>query len=128
MQFIRGFVSSEFFRFALVGVVNTLLHALLLTGLMELIFINVVFANFFAFIMANIFSYFMNCKFTFKARPRLKGYAKFLSSSLLALVLTLAISALVGHLGYHYLVGFLFVVLFVPMISYFMMKLWAFKN
>ncbi|PIF21357.1 GtrA family protein [Candidatus Pantoea floridensis] len=128
MKLLKAVISSEFLRFALVGGVNTLLHAIILTCLMESVFINVVFANFFAFLIANVFSYFMNCNFTFKVRPGLRGYAKFLSSSLLALILTLAISALVGYMGYHYLIGFLFVILLVPVISYFMMKLWAFRN
>lgn len=95
---------------------------------MELIVVSVVIANFFSFMITNILSYFMNCNFTFKVKPNLKGYAKFISSSFLALIITLCISALAEYLGYHYLIGFLFVILLVPVLSFFLMKLWAFNN
>lgn len=128
MVFKKGGGKGEFFRFALIGGINTLIHAALLTGFMELVVVSVVIANFLAFMMANVFSYFMNCNFTFKVKPSLKGYAKFISSSLLALIITLSISSLVAYLGYHYLIGFLFVILLVPIISFFMMKFWAFNK
>jgi putative flippase GtrA len=127
MIYYRRFLNGEIFRFALVGGLNTFIHAALLAGAVELLLLNVVLANLVAFLVANIFSYFVNSAFTFRVQPSFIGYAKFLSSSMLALMLTLGISALTNKLGLHYLIGFLFVVVFVPVFSFVMMKLWAFK-
>jgi len=127
-QMIKRFIKSEFFRFSLVGGANTLLHLLVLSLLMEHVTNNAVFSNLVAFMAANVFSYTVNCKFTFITAPSIFGYAKFLSSSLLGLLLTLTISALFSYLGYHYLFAFVFIIILVPMISFAMVKVWVFKK
>lgn len=119
---------ARFLRFATIGGVNTLIHGLLLTLIMQKTTINVVFANFIAFYVANSFSYFMNCFFTFNTSVNFRSYIRFFSASILSLVLTLFISSLADFFGLHYLMGFIMVMTFVPIISFFFMKCWAFRK
>jgi len=128
MRAVTGFLySSEVVRFFLIGGANTFIHGCILAILVNNILMSVVAANLLAFSIANIFSYIMNCIFTFNVKFCLRRYAKFFSSSIVSLLMTLAISAYTEHLGYHYLVGFFAIVVTVPVMSFIMLKFWALK-
>lgn len=120
--------SPQFVRFGLIGVVNTGVHALVLAAMVELAGCGVVLANAAAFMMSNIFSYFMNAAITFRTPPRFASYLKFFAASLVALGSTMLISGVMAHLGFHYLQGFLVVIVLVPAISYLAIKIWVFSG
>jgi putative flippase GtrA len=117
----------QFFRFALIGVLNTLVHGGVLTALVELAHVGVVQSNMVAFAVSNIFSYLMNAVLTFRTVPSVRSYLKFFSASLIALGLNLLISWGMAELGFHYLQGFLVVIVLVPAISFLAIKLWVFS-
>jgi len=56
----------------------------------------------------------------------LAGYIRFFVASLVALGLTLLLAWLMDRFEFHYLVGFLLIVILVPVISFMLMKFWAF--
>lgn len=120
--------SPQFLRFFLVGVANTLVHAATLSIEVELFHLNVVLANMGAFLVANLFSYFTNARVTFDAKPSVRSYAKFFAASLLGLSLTLLISWITDYLGFHYMEGFLVIVVLVPLISFFAVKFFVFSK
>jgi len=120
--------SPQFVRFGVIGVINTGVHALVLTALVELAHCGVVLANTAAFMVSNVFSYFMNAAITFHAPPTIASYLKFFTASLLALGSTMLISGVMAHLGFHYLQGFLVVIVLVPAISYLAIKVWVFSG
>lgn len=120
--------SSQFTKFGLVGLINTLIHAVILFAAVEVSKLHPVVGNFMAFLGANMASFIMNSYWTFKTAPDVRRYGKFLTSSLLALGLTLGIAGIFEFLGIHYGLGFLCIILLVPALNYWMLKRWAFAG
>ncbi|WP_440812329.1 GtrA family protein [Pseudomonas syringae] len=116
----------EFIRFGLVGVANTAVHAGIVITLMELIAPPAYVANGIAFVFANLMSYALNSRFTFRTPVSFAGYRRFLLVSMVSLGLTLLITSIVEHLGWHYGVGLIMVIFVVPVLNYLVMKMWAF--
>jgi putative flippase GtrA len=67
------------FRYGLVGVLNTGIHAVVLFVLSSVLGISLGVSNLSAFLCAATFSYFVNSYFTFSKKPNSRGYALFLS-------------------------------------------------
>ena len=88
----------------------------------------VVLAHLFAFCVANLFSYVMNSRLTFKIPMSLVHYVRFFVASLLSLGLTLALAWVMDRYGFHYLAGFLLIVVLVPLFSFALLKFWAFAG
>ena len=120
--------SSQFTKFGLVGLINTLIHAVILFAAVEVSKLHPVVGNLMAFLGANMASFIMNSYWTFKTAPEVRRYGKFLTSSLLALGLTLGIAGIFEFLGIHYGLGFLCIILLVPALNYWMLKRWAFAG
>ena len=120
--------SSQFTKFGLVGLINTLIHAVILFAAVEVSKLHPVVGNFMAFLGANMASFIMNSYWTFKTAPEVRRYGKFLTSSLLALGLTLGIAGIFEFLDIHYGLGFLCIILLVPALNYWMLKRWAFAG
>lgn len=118
----------QFFRFALIGFINTLCHGLILTALVELLALQVVLSNFFAFLVANLLSYYMNSYFTFHRSPSFILYIKFFIASLFSLAMTLGIAWITNYYGLHYLLGFLIIIAVVPLTSFVVVKYWTFSS
>ncbi|MBA1204478.1 GtrA family protein [Pseudomonas capeferrum] len=116
----------QFIRFALVGVANTLAHALVVVALMEALSPPAAVANGVAFVFANLMSYTLNSRFTFRMPMSFAGYRRFLLVSLVSLALTLLITSAVEYAGLHYSIGLLMVIFVVPVLNYLVMKIWAF--
>lgn len=60
----------------------------------------------------------MNSRLTFKSRLALVRYVRFFLASLLSLGLTLLLSWITDAYGLHYLLGFVLVVVLVPLFSF----------
>ncbi|WP_157760770.1 GtrA family protein [Hydrogenovibrio halophilus] len=114
-------------RFGVIGVFNTAVHSLVVVGGIETFYLNPVFANILGFFVANTGSFFLNCRYTFDHTPSVKSYQRFLSASSLSLALTIALSGLAEWMGWHYLVGLLLVIIFGPVLSFFIHKAWSFR-
>lgn len=116
----------QFIRFALVGVANTLVHALVVVALMEALLPPAAVANGVAFVFANLMSYTLNSRFTFRMPMSFFGYRRFLLVSLVSLALTLLITSAVDYAGLHYSIGLLMAIFVVPVLNYLVMRVWAF--
>lgn len=114
--------------FGAIGVSNTLLHSATVIVLVERSLATSVTANIVGFCVANIFSFFANSFFTFKRRPTLVLYWKFLLVSALSLILAVGFSALAEALDWHYLVGLTLVILFGPILTFLLHKTYAFRH
>lgn len=118
----------QFLFFALIGVINTLIHGGVLVLAVEHLGVNIVLSHFLAFIFANACSYFMNSRLTFKVSLSLSRYLRFFLASMLALSLTLVLAWASNHWELHYLNGFFLIVVLVPILNFFAMKFWAFST
>lgn len=118
---------SQFLSFAAIGVANTLLHGGVLMLAVDVFLWSVTLSHLLAFAIANLFSYLLNSQFTFKRPLSFKRYWRFFMASLLSLMITLLLAKAVDLYGAHYLVGFVLVVIFVPVISFLVMRFWVFS-
>ncbi|HHY0351345.1 GtrA family protein [Vibrio cholerae] len=112
----------------MIGVINTILHFIILVSCVELLTLDATLSNSFAFMFSNVFSYFANTKMTFKATISFSRYVSFFSASIFSLFLTLAISYISTLYDLHYLIGFCFIVVLVPALSFIIMKFWVFSE
>ncbi|WOF77578.1 GtrA family protein [Stutzerimonas kunmingensis] len=119
---------AQLMCFALIGVANTLVHGAILVVAVEWVALGVTVAHLLAFCVANIFSYLMNSWLTFKAALSPGRYARFFLASLLSLGLTLLLAWMSELYGLHYLLGFILIVVVVPLLSFAVMKFWTFAH
>lgn len=111
-----------FLRFALIGVINTGLHFILLVFMVEKMKFPPPPANAVAFLLANLFSYFANSRFNFRVGISSKRYILFFGTSLIGVVVAYGLSAAVERLGGHYLVGFALLIVVMPPVNYLLMR------
>lgn len=118
----------EIARFGLVGIAATLVHAAILSLLIEWFALPVQLANISAFVVAFLVSYLGHHRWTFASDAGHKEAAsKFLLTAIIGFVANVMIMELVVvQLGYHYLIGFLCVVFSVPPATYVISRLWIF--
>lgn len=118
----------EIARFGLVGIAATLVHAAILSLLIEWLALPVQLANISAFVVAFLVSYLGHHRWTFASDAGHKEAAsKFLLTAIIGFIANVMIMELVVvQLGYHYLIGFLCVVFSVPPATYVISRLWIF--
>ena len=119
---------KEFFHFAVIGVVNTFIHAGIVIMSVEVLTLHPTLANTIAFFCANIASFFMNAHFTFKVSPSLARYGRFFIASLATLFLTIGLSLFVEWMKWHYLIGLGLIILAGPILTFVLQKKWTFSK
>ena len=119
---------ADLMVFGTIGVLNTLVHGVVLTAAVEKLRLHLLLAHMLAFGVANIFSYLANSRYTFKVTLSVTRYLRFLLASLAALCLTLGIAWLTNRIGMHYQMGFAIIVVTVPLFSFALVKFWAFAG
>ena len=117
----------QFTGFSLIGVVNTLLHLMVVTGLVELFSVHPIPANGMAFITANLFSFWANSRWSFRAALTHQRYMRFLVISLLGLFVSLLTISVSEALQWHYLAGVLLSFVFLPLITFLAHRHWTWK-
>ena len=117
-----------FLRFALIGVINTGLHFILLVFMVEKMKSPPPLANAIAFLIANFFSYFANSRFNFRVGISSKRYILFLGTALIGVIIAYGLSAAVERFGGHYLVGFALLIVIMPPVNYLLMRRIAFPE
>lgn len=112
----------RFVRFVMTGVANTTVHISVFAFFLYAQ-ISVVFANVLAFMCANIFSFFASSYFVFKVNSSsIYFYWRFLSLSIIGVLLSFAISVVCEKLQLHAYFSVLGVVLIMPPASYLLQK------
>lgn len=117
-------------RFAVSGGVATAVHVSVFTFLVEWVALRPLLAAAPAFIVALFFSYGINYHWTFAASaPHQIMLPRFVVVALLGLSLNLIITYLVVDIG-HYWYGYalLLIVLFIPLITFFLSRFWVFNE
>lgn len=118
----------QFTGFSVIGVVNTLIHLMLVIGLVELLFIHPALANGVAFIGVNLFSFWANSRWSFRVAVTHQRYLRFLAVSLLGLSVSLFAIAISEALQWHYLAGVLLSFVFLPLMTFLAHRSWTWKT
>ncbi len=113
--------------FAVTGLVNTLIHLLVVVALVEWWAVYPALANACAFFVANLFSFWANSRWTFATRLSFGRYQRFLLVSLLGLVVTVAASMLAQRLSWHYLFGVLLSFVCLPLLTFAAHRYWTWR-
>jgi putative flippase GtrA len=115
-------------RFAISGGLATAVHASLFVGLIEWFSLRPIIAAAVAFSIALLVSYGMNYHWTFSVSgPHRVMLPRFVVVAILGLFLNLGITyTVVDVLGYWYGYALLLVVMFVPLMTFVLSKLWVF--
>ena len=121
----------KFFRFCLIGSINTALDFITIIFLFEVLKFNLNLAIVIAFFMANTHSFYFNKYWTFKnSNLNLKKqYLKFFLVSLLGVSINLIIiNFLVNNFSVWYIYAKIVAISFVLIINFFTNRNWTFKN
>jgi putative flippase GtrA len=96
----------QFVRFAMVGVVGTIVHYGVLIALVEFVAMGVVLATSIGFLSGAVVSYGLNRKLTFvTTQPIGIAFVKYIVALSVGLVLNGGIVAVLEHWGLHYLIA-----------------------
>ena len=125
-------VFNQAFKFAIVGVINTLINLVVLYIFTEFLGIYYLVSAIFAFIVANINSFLLNKIWTFKENIKHKAasrYIKFVVVSVIALVVNLIfLYAAVEYFKLWYMFAQVLAVILNFLINFFGNKIWTFRE
>ena len=125
-------VFNQAFKFAIVGVINTLINLAVLYIFTEFLGIYYLVSAIFAFIVANINSFLLNKIWTFKENIKHKAasrYIKFVVVSVIALVVNLIfLYAAVEYFKLWYMFAQVLAVILNFLINFFGNKIWTFRE
>lgn len=117
----------QFLVFCVIGVLNTAINFAVVVACIEGFGSNQVTANLLAFFIANIASFFANSLWNFRTPLTLGRYWRFLMSSASVVALVLAVSAAADHFGIHYLWTVVALTILSPVMSFLMVRYFAFR-
>jgi dolichol-phosphate mannosyltransferase len=125
-------VIGEFFKFALVGLLGTILNLLVLYSLTEFLNVYYMFSAIVAFIIAATHNFILNKIWTFKENIRdrvTSKYMKFFSVSVVALLVNLLfLRIFTESLGLYYMVSQILAIGIALIINFLGNKMWTFKK
>ncbi|MCC8997043.1 MAG: GtrA family protein [Nitrosomonas sp.] len=121
-------VGRQFIGFSLIGVINTVIHLVLVTGLVEILLIHPMLANALAFIGANLFSFWANSRWSFQTALTRQRYTRFFLVSLIGLFVSVSAIAISEALRWHYLVGVAISFCIMPFLTFITHKSWTYRK
>ncbi len=121
-------LAKRFTKFPAIGVLNTLIHLAVVSGLAEFFYMHPVTANCAAFVAANLFSFFANSYFNYHTPITITLYGRFLTVSLGGLSITAILSAFATMQGWHYLIGTAMVFVTLPVLTFTVHHWWTWKE
>ena len=111
-------ISVQLVRFAIVGVLNTVLHLVVVAILTQLVGVSQLISNSVAYLVASSFSFIVNSIWSFQAKPHAHRYLRFQVVGLVGL----AVCAFFGYLGdvfgWHYVVAVLLSGCVLPLVTF----------
>lgn len=125
---LRGVRLGQFVRFAAVGIAATAMHFAVLLGAVELVGLPPALANGLAFLVAGFMTYLGQSLWVFDVTRHDAGQmARFLASAGGGLVANVGLMALlVQGFGVDYRLSFVFILVTVPLGTFFVNKFWVF--
>ena len=126
MRIRSSLLPAQFARYCLVGILNSLVHILIVILLVETAATSPPPANAIAFFVANLGSYAMNSIWTFQSRMNVPRYIRFVAISLVGLLASYGCSVVAMLNDWHYLAGVLMSIAVVSVMGYILGRLFVF--
>jgi putative flippase GtrA len=117
----------ELLTFCIIGVVNTFVHAATVILLAGYLAVNQVYANVCGFLIANFVSFILNSTLTFRVPVAFRSYFKFLSSSLVTLIIIVVLSSSAEYFKVNYLYALVALAAMSPILNFLILKFFAFR-
>ncbi|WP_445670821.1 GtrA family protein [Paenibacillus sp. FSL M8-0334] len=129
-KILTNILNNQFVKYALVGVIGTIIHTLILIVLTEFFFLKPILSTSFGFIASLLLSYYLNSKWTFSSNKMTTvSFVKYFTVSLSGLFLNIAILYIfVDLFNLWYIWAQVVIVVIVPIYNYLLNKLWSFNN
>lgn len=119
---------QQFVKFSMIGAINTLIHIIITISIVELLHFHPIVANSLAFLSANMFSYWANSRWSFRTKLSGMRFVRFVTISIVGLLITVGGSGLAEIMNWHYLVGVAIVVCALPILTFVLHKYWTFSS
>ncbi len=120
-------IHKKAIRFALTGLFVTAFHTLIAILLIEMSSQSPPLANGMAFLCATILSYVINTTWSFSAKLHGRTLARFISVSIIGLLLAMLVAWSAELSGLNYLSGICAVALTVPLITFLLHNYWTYR-
>lgn len=114
-------------RFAFTGVFVTAVHAVIAVMFIQYLMPLPPLANGVAFVGATIVSYVINTTWSFSARMHGRTLFKFVTVSIVGLLLAMLVAWIAQELGFNYLLGICAVALTIPPMTFVLHNFWTYK-
>lgn len=114
-------------RFAISGLLATLLHVLIAVGFIRFVAPTPPLANGVAFIIATVFSYLVNTLWSFSRPLHKRNFFRFVLVAMAGCLLTVTLSSAAQHYGLHYMYGIGLVILTVTPATFLTHNFWTYK-
>ncbi len=119
----------KFNQYALVGVIGTLVHTVVLTISVELFKMAPIYSTMLGFIFSLVISYKLNSIWTFSTTVSIDVFFKYVATCLIGLLVNVLIMFVtVNMLNLYYLYGQLIAIAVVPVFNFTVSRLWVFKK
>lgn len=119
---------GQFIRFNIVGLASTLLHVAVAFALLDILDFSLMASNVGAFAVAISFSYMGHARWSFETNGELKSMLRFCVASGVNLLLIIGISHVVTVSQWQPYMGIVLVAVIIPLVGFFMQKLWVFER
>ncbi|MPY24614.1 GtrA family protein [Shewanella psychropiezotolerans] len=119
---------QEFGRFAVVGLLTTLIYFFTANRLMLILALSPLLSNLLSFVISFIFSYVLQSIWSFKVKINKSRFVRFSIISSANFTLILVITLTFDYVGFSNEKAILFICLLLPIISYLFQKYWVFND
>jgi putative flippase GtrA len=119
---------KQFIRYGFVGIASTTVHVVVAFFLLNLAGMSLLMSNVGAFFIAIFVSYFGNALWSFETKGEIKSMGRFFVASSITLLLIVLISNFVTEAGFPPYTGILMIAVVIPVVGFFIQKLWVFSR
>jgi putative flippase GtrA len=121
--------SKSLFWFGIIGLISAIIYNTLLLFTLDFFLVDQVIGNSIAYVTAAMFSYYGHQNVTFKVKVNHKSQGiKFIAQAVLGYLISNIIIYVNELMGSATIIGGGIVTIAIPILNYFIMKLWTFKK
>jgi len=121
-------IDHSLLRFAIVGVLATGIHVVLVSVLIPFLHVDVGISNGIAFILATLSSNYLNTKWSFGAQFNKRTVVRFWIVAVAGGLTAIYLARLAENAGLHYLAGVTLIVFTLPVLTYLAHRFWTYTQ